>query len=409
MPNSRLLISVAALAVIGGAAGAVAQNRQAAANRTATYWMSAETTSGMMAGAMSAGARPSMGGVIGGLLGGRGRQPAQDNFVRRLQLQLGGSARPGSPSAEHLPPASLGAGPSLPLVSPQVAPPAPSTQNWPTNMERPRGRILIYWGCGEHARPGQPFEIDLSRLGAGQVPPAFAQQSWRPMVPPSPTSHATYGEWPNQRSDTMVPANGSLVGDHLVRGNYSPEIRFTLAPGQDFLAPVTLTANSPAPSGAVPVSWQPVANARAWFLTAMGATEDGTMVMWSSSESQFSMMGMMDYLAQDEIARLLQQRVLLTPQTQQCTVPAEVASRVQGSMLSVTAFGPEANFNHPARPANARANWAPEWTVKLRTRSAYMGMLGMDMEAMMRGESGNDRPQPERRRRRSLRDRILDR
>ena len=87
---------------------------------------------------------------------------------------------------------------------------------------------------------------------------------------------------------------------------------------------------------------------------------------------------------------------------------AEVAQRVQGAMLSVTAFGPEANFSHPARPANARASWSPDWTVKLRTRSAYMGMLGMDMEAMMRGESGDeDRPQPERRRRRSLRDRIL--
>jgi hypothetical protein len=193
-----------------------------------------------------------------------------------------------------------------------------------------------------------------------------------------------------------------------VRGNYSPEIRFALAPGQDFLAPVTLTSNSAASSGAVPVSWQPVANARAWFVTAMGAAEDGTMVIWTSSETQLSMMGMMDYLSQDEIARLLQQRVLLPAQTQQCTVPAEVAQRSQSAMLSVTAFGPEANFSHPARPANARASWSPDWTVKLRTRSAYMGMLGMDMEAMMRGESGDeDRPQPERRRRRSLRDRIL--
>lgn len=412
MLKSRLLLSVAACVVIGGGASAVAQNRQAAANKTSTYWMSAETTNGMMAGAMNAAAgRPSVGGVLGGLLAGRARGsiPPQANFIRRLQLQLGGSSRSGAPSAEHLPPAILGAGPSLPLVTPQVAPAQPMPQGWPANVERPRGKILIYWGCGDRARPGQPFEIDLSRLAAGQVPPAFAQTPFRPMTPPSSATHPTYGEWPNDRSQVTVPANGSLVGDHVVRGNYSPEIRFSLAPGQDFLAPVTVTGNSAAASGAVPISWQPVPNARAWFLTAMGAAEDGTMVIWSSSETQLSMMGMMDYLSQEEITRLLQQRVLLSPQTQQCTVPAEVAGRVQGAMLSVTAFGPEANFSHPARPANARANWAPEWTAKLRTRSAYMGMLGMDMEAMMRGEAGEaeDRPQPERRRRRSLRDRIL--
>ncbi|HET9427204.1 MAG TPA: hypothetical protein VFO69_02485 [Allosphingosinicella sp.] len=364
----------------------------------------------MMAGAMNAaGARPNVGGVLGGLLAGRRGATAAPSHVRRLQLQLGGSTRAaGTPSAEHLPPAVLGAGPSLPLVTPQAAPTQPSLGGtWPPQMERPRGRILVYWGCGDRARPGQPFEIDLSRLAAGQIPPAFAQQSYRPMTPPSAATHPTYGEWPNERSQTVVPANASLVGNHLVRGNYSPEIRFALTPGQDFLAPVTLTSNSAASSGAVPVAWQPVPNARAWLLTAMGAAQDGTMVMWSSSESQLSMMGMMDYLSQDEIARLLQQRVLLPAQTQQCTVPAEVAQRVQGAMLSVTAFGPEANFSHPVRPANARASWAPDWTVKLRTRSAYMGMLGMDMEAMMRGESGNDQPQQERRRRRSLRDRIL--
>ena len=274
-------------------------------------------------------------------------------------------------------------------------------------MERPRGRILIYWGCGEQARPGQPIEIDMSRLAAGQLPPAFAQPAFRAMTPPSPTSHPTYGEWPNPQGDGNLPANASLVGDHHVRGNYSPDIRFTLAPGQDFLAPVTLTANQAAPSGAVPVAWQSVPGARAWLVSAMGAGQDGTMVMWSSSETQM-MMAMMDYLSPEEIERLLRQRTLLSAETRQCTVPAPVATSVQGAMLSVTAFGPEANFSHPARPANARAGWTPEWTVKLRTRSTYMGMLGMDMEAMMRGESPGDSQPPERRRRRSLRDRILN-
>jgi len=94
---------------------------------------------------------------------------------------------------------------------------------------------------------------------------------------------------------------------------------------------------------------------------------------------------------------LLQQRVLLSPQTTQCTVPTEVTAGTQGGSLMMNAFGPEANFSYPVRPARAPRNWAPEWTVKLRTRASYMGMLGMDMEAMMRGET---QQQPEQRRRR---------
>jgi hypothetical protein len=161
----------------------------------------------------------------------------------------------------------------------------------------------------------------------------------------------------------------------------------------------------------VPVAWQAVPNARAYFVMATGAREDGTIVMWSSSEVQAAQMAF-DYLAQEDIDRLLQQRVLLDPQTTRCTVPAEVAGTVQAASLMVNAFGPEANFSHPARPARAPRNWAPEWAVKLRTRSTHMGMLGMDMAAMMGGGArtrSSDAPQrPERRRRNPL-ERILGR
>ena len=397
-----VLLATAAIFVAGAmAAGAFAQAGSATGG-TAEYWMSAETKSGMAAMSGMQGGRPN----IGALLSGRGAAQSP-SFVRDLTLQLGSPRRAaGAPSAEHVPPAGLGAGPSLPLVTPQAAA-APQARPNPMGFGdgNARGRILIYWGCGERARAGQPVEIDLARLSAGQVPPAMAALNIRPMTPPAPGTSGTYGDWPNQRSRTTIPATGSLVGEHVVRGNYSPEIRFALNQSQDFLPPIVLTSNTAVASGAVPVAWQPVANARAYFLMSFGSRQDGTMVMWSSSEVQANMMGF-DYLSEGEIARLLQQRVLLSPQTTQCTVPAEVTAGTQGGSLMMNAFGPEANFSHPARPARAPRNWAPEWTVKLRTRASYMGMLGMDMDAMMRGETGQQQ-QPERRRRRNPLDRIL--
>jgi len=405
MTKTSFLIATALCSAIAMSAAAIGQPGQNGG--TATYWMSAETTSGLAAmTGMSGGQPASRGAMMSAMLGGRGPGAGGSNpgYVHNLQLDLGSSRRPaGAPQADHFIPVGLNAGPSLPLASPEPArPQTPRPYETPTYGDGgANGRILIYWGCGEHARPGQPYEIDLASLRTGRVPPAMAALNVRPMTPPSQATSATFGEWPNQRSRTNIPASGSLVGEHVIRGNYSPDIRFTLAPGQDFLAPIQLTSNTRGPGGAVPLAWNPVANARAYFLMATGAAENNTIILWSSSEIQFSQMGAFDYLPPEEIVRLLQQRVLLQPTTTQCTVPAEVAGRVQAASLMMTAFGPEANFSYPARPARAPRGWAPDWAVKLRTRASYVGLLGQDMEAMMRGEGqGREQQQREEPRRR---------
>src|SRR3546814_8620928 len=40
-----------------------------------------------------------------------------------------------------------------------------------SGFERPKGRMLLYWGCGATPGPGQPVVIDFSKLAAGQMPP----------------------------------------------------------------------------------------------------------------------------------------------------------------------------------------------------------------------------------------------
>lgn len=388
MRSIRLLQCSAGVAALTGVLG-LAQAQQSPGG-TVTYWVTADTASGM-AGMAAAG-----GGASGILAALSGR--SRSSYVHNLQLQLGSGRKPTGPaSAEHLPPVGLKAGTSLPLVTPQMQR-GGQPGSWPPNMEKPRGRMLIYWGCGERARPNQPVVIDFAALTSGRVPPAFANANIRYMTPPSVGTSVTYGEWPNQRSDIRVPADGSLVGEHVVRGNYTPEIRFTVAPVQDYLAPVNLTANSAGNSGAVPLVWNPVSGSRAWFASTMGSGQNGDFVMWSSSESQIAAM-MMDYLPEGEITRLVQQKVLLPATADRCTVPAEVATAAPQSMLNLTAFGGESNFSYPVRPARAPASWRPDWTVKLRTKSTYMGLLGMDMAAMM-GGGAQEQEQPREQKRR---------
>jgi hypothetical protein len=370
-------------AIAALAAGGAALSQARGGGGTTVYWMSADTSSGFAAMA-GGGARPGAGSAMSSMLGGRG---GRSSYAHSLTLQLGSPRRaPGAPQAEHIPPAGLQAGQSLPLLTPQSAPRAAApAQPW-AGGERPRGRMLIYWGCGEKARPGQPAVIDFASMAAGRMPPAFANMALKPMVPPSAATSATYGQWPNERTQTHVPAAGSLVGEHVVRGNYSPEIRFSLAAGQDFLAPVTLTSSSAGASGSIPLVWRPVPGARAWFGSVMGAAENGDFIIWTSSESQAAMMAF-DHVADQDIARLVQSRVLMPAAADRCTVPAEVARAAPHSMLSLIAFGPESNFSQP-RPAAAPRAWRPEWTVKLRTKSTHMGMLGMDMPVMDDGDGG---------------------
>lgn len=402
MAGKLMILAGASLVALAGGATALAQAR--GGTGPAVYWMSADTASGLagMAAGMGQG-RPSAGAMMGQMFGG-GRS-SRSSYVHNLTLQLGSPRRAaGPPSAEHVPPPGLQAGQVLPLVTPAAVPRTTGpAQPW-GQMQRPQGRMLIYWGCGERARPGQPAVIDFASMAAGRIPPAFANLALKPMTPPSAATSATYGEWPNERTETRVPAGGSLVGEHVVRGNYSPEIRFALGAGQDFLAPVTLTSNSAGASGSIPLVWRPVPGARAWFGAVMGAAQNGDFIIWTSSETQAAMMAF-DYVADSDIARLVQSRVLMPATADRCTVPAEVAQAAPQSMLSLIAFGGESNFSQP-RPATAPRTWKPEWSVKLRTKSTHMGLLGMTMPGMDDGEDG-EAPQEQQGRKRK-KDRVRD-
>ena len=56
-------------------------------------------------------------------------------------------------------------------------------------------------------------------------------------------------------------------------------------------------------------------------------------------------------------------------------------------MVNLQAYGPQADFAYPPRPADAKKPWNPEWIARVRFRSSTMVFPGMEE---MSGMSGGD-------------------
>ncbi len=366
----------AALAALGIALAtpATAQTQQVKPP-IAVYWMSVET-----AGGMGIALPPGMGGMMPpGMQGGK-----------RLRLDLGSSqGAGGEPRAQHAVPASLNMGESLPLVTPRSERPAPGRPDEAPEQraERPRGRMLIYWGCGDTVRAGQPVVIDFANMDQAAAARAFRSRSIARPTPPAPGRNRTYGEWPNAENSTAVPDNASLRGDHVVTGNYSPEIRFAIGERHDFMSPVAFDPVRRTPAGAFQVKWQAIPAAIGYFAMATGrGASDDEVVMWSASEVQEMGYALMDYLPPAEVQRLIREKVVLAPQTTECTVPAGVF-KGEGAMLNFIAYGDELNLVHPPRPSDPKKVWEQQWATKVRLKSTGMSLLaeGGGMSAGQRG------------------------
>jgi hypothetical protein len=379
-----ILTSVGATALL--AIPLLAQQRPTS-GPVARYDMRAGTVSGMGAG----GGMNPMVMMMGG---------ARGNTVQHeLYLRLGSSiaATGGAPKADHFMPPSANLGRSVALVTPRE-------ERVPSEMpsgERPRGRMLIYWGCGEHASAGQPVIIDFAKMAAGSVPPGmWTSTIIRDWGPTLQNSH-TFGRWPAE-DGKYAKTNTSLPGAHRLVGNYSPEMNFTLS--KDFMTALSVR-NTAQPSGATLLNWSGIAEATGYLATVFGSKmgpggQMGDMVMWSSSASRQFGGGLTDWLTPAQVAGLVRDRTVLAPGSTSCTIPAEVKRDAPDfRMGTLTAFGPMEEFSYPPRPANPKAAWNLEWTARIRHKSStsWMDMKGMSMgqddDEVSSSQSGQHRPQ----------------
>jgi hypothetical protein len=265
-------------------------------------------------------------------------------------------------------------GASVPLETPRRA--GGDSEVGP--VELPRGRLLLFWGCGERASAGQPLVIDFARLARGEIPPGlYAQglnlpEDWRVTV----SNSTTYGDWPNSESTRRLQGNSSLLGAHRIASNYAPEISFNLA--QDFM-PALQPQGRDLASGATSMSWNALPTATGYYAWAIGTNGDSRdMVWWTSSATQQFGGPMSEWISPAAARRYIEARTLMPPSQTECTIPAEVRQAAgEVVMTSLFAYGPQVDFAYPPRPEDARTPWRPEWITRVRFRSQAMMIPGM--------------------------------
>jgi hypothetical protein len=372
----------------------------------AQAWIDVATFSGFGMPAMGPGGAggPSPMSMLGGMMGG-GAQSARNAFGntqtssagRWVDVTLFTSRNPALAEAAQAVPAGSQLAPTLKLIAPKIDRPAPAPSDdvvEPPPFERPRGRMHMYWGCGETVRAGQPRTIDFATAKPEELAKFFVSRRATQRG-----THVANGRpvWPNEADARMVPADATLVGEHGFSGQGVPEgFRFVIPAAQDLMPAVALKQLDV--NGATQLEWAAVPTARAYFVAAMGAKggmsggATADMVFWTSSDVPETGTGLVDYQTNAAVDRWLQEKVLLAPSVTRCMVPKGIFGEAGGAMLRLIAYGSELNLAHPPRPADPKVAWEPQWAVKVRVKSVASAMLGIDMGSMPSAASATARP-----------------
>ncbi|WP_199553731.1 hypothetical protein [Sandaracinobacteroides hominis] len=376
-----LQASVLALALAVPATG---QSQKVSPPKT-VYWMSAATQSGF-----GMGSAPSTSDMMRMAMGGGG-----SSVIKTLNLDLG-SKLPPSPApgaADHAVPPGMNMGANLPLRAPKKGTPSQGTEEF----ERPKGKLLLFWGCGETAKPGQPVVFDFARIAAGEMPAnLFGGERVRLQRPPNASTWPTYVYWPNtdkQNGSRQVPSNASLVGPHKVTGNFAPQMDFSLQ--QDWMQGVNMKQQKNA-SGSVGLQWNVVPGATAHFAQMVAGRDEGgapVIVFWASSETQTFFSGMSDFISPSEASRLVGKKLLMPPSQTSCAIPKEaVAAAKDAGLILLTSHGPEQNIVYPPRPKDPKVDWVQEWSVKARFVSRTGAIIGMEDMGGAGGATASGKP-----------------
>ena len=378
----------AAILLLTGSPAAAAEKAKTPVTQ---YWVSVATQNMSIPG-MSQEGMSGLQGMIIGKMAGVGPK-------KSLLLQLNSpKALPSSPEATHDIPPGLNMGKTLPLLLPEREKPVRSGEEPERKAEKPKVRMLFYWGCGEAVRQGQPKVLDTEKMSMPEFGKAMSGRTGSGQTPPTQRSGWAYAEWPNRKDHRDVPQGSSLLGEHFIHGNYMTDIKFAVGERNDFMAPVEFTSVTGGLTDSVRFQWKKIPTAIGYFAMAIGHNEKtGETILWSSSNAMDPGYGLMSYLPPADVNRFIRDKVVMGPEVTSCSVPRGIFKDAQGAALQFIGYGDEMNIAYPPKPRDSTKPHEYIWAVKLRNKSTGMLPIGMDEgKAERRKQKQDEQPAEEK-------------
>jgi hypothetical protein len=170
--------------------------------------------------------------------------------------------------AEVYLPESLKLGKKVDLT---IDPPAKGAgqESLPVDLESLK--MNIYWGSSETVKAGQPKVLTWKD---------FPQDVKNALKSTGEAAKGSVARW--TADNAKLTQDMSVVGEYRLM-SFAGASRMVLEAAQGFPSSVEITANIDL-KGSVPVqlSWKPVPGALAYFATAHGIKQDGTITGWTS-------------------------------------------------------------------------------------------------------------------------------
>jgi hypothetical protein len=186
--------------------------------------------------------------------------------------------------------------------------------------------VKQYWGSAEKVPAGQP------RVFMSDETPAASS--------PREVPDTSYAYWPSPTAENL-PEGASAVGTYRLTTNYCGSTTITIDDSQDFLAPIDLIAvpkkaNLDEP---IKITWKTVPRALGYLVTAFGGNS-AESITWTSSSNPAAVASIEHSpCTREEIANLIEKRILLPSHTVSCTIPAGIFKGSSSVFVSITAFG----------------------------------------------------------------------
>ena len=170
--------------------------------------------------------------ALAGLFGGGGTGGAKNTFGntqsaamatsggRWVDVTLFSRNNPALAEAQQSVPGSFMSSP-LKLQAPKDGRKAPDNDDAviEPDAERPRGKLLLYWGCGSTVRAGQPKVLDMASASTADMAKFFVS---RRATQRGTHSAAGRPVWPSPTDARMLPATATLAGEHAFSGSGVP-------------------------------------------------------------------------------------------------------------------------------------------------------------------------------------------